>query len=265
MVYIYTDWGKFILMKWLTVFWLLANLKTTGQPRRLATQGRVDMAARVQSHLEAESLLPWRIQCFSFKAFSWLDEIQPHYGRSSCFTTFFFFSLSSWLCTFWAEQMFKYDSFSLWSFPRFLCSPPETTNCMFHDVCKTSLRFYFYCCFCCCYNCFKCILVLIWLSFSLQKLLQAGRFSLSHLVMFDPAKPRLLLLTGNRELAYPLMSSFPCGIAYGSTNIWILVEMHTRSSGQYLWNPFHKAWGDSHSSILVDLKEVELTVPPSIQ
>ena len=91
MVYIYIDWGKFILMKWLTVFWLLANLKTTGQPRRLATQGRVDMAARVQSHLEAESLLPWRIQCFSFKAFSWLDEIQPHYGRSSCFTTFFFF------------------------------------------------------------------------------------------------------------------------------------------------------------------------------
>ena len=49
---------------------LLANLKTTGQPRRVETQGRVDMAARVQSHLEAESPVPWRIQCFSFKAFS---------------------------------------------------------------------------------------------------------------------------------------------------------------------------------------------------
>ena len=68
---------------------------------------------------------------------------------------YFFFPLSSWLCTFWAEQMFKYDSFSLWSFPRFLCSPPGTTNCMFHDLCKTSLRSCFYCCFCCCYNCFN--------------------------------------------------------------------------------------------------------------
>ena len=46
------------------------------------------------------------------------------------------FSLSSWLHTLWAEEVFKYDSLSLWCFPRFLHAPPWTTDCTSHDLCK---------------------------------------------------------------------------------------------------------------------------------
>ena len=116
------------------------------------------------------------------------------------------FSLSSWLRTLWAEEMFKYDSLSLWCFPGFLHAPPGTIDCTSHDLrCSLSLasltRSCFYCCIYCCYNCFKCTLFFIWLSFPLQKLcrqdfkwFQCG--SLSHLVIFVPTKLPLLLLTG---------------------------------------------------------------------
>lgn len=102
-------------------------------------------------------------------------------------------ALSSGLCTPWAEQMSKYDSFSVQCFPRFLHSQSVKLTA-FPTICVPSclLRPCFYCCFRCCCNYFKYTLFSLWLSLPFFKgycrqdfkWYQGG--SLFRLVIFNP-------------------------------------------------------------------------------